>query len=172
MDYVYIPAAYPLAYLITFTCYGTFLHGDDRTSVDRSHCAFDTPALPPNPRRVKAVRRQLKEPPYRLEEQRRQVVLEALKEASHARQRRLLAAHVRSNHVHVVVQAEREPEKILGTLKAHASLRLTQTGRDEPGSRRWTRHGSTQYLWREQNVESAIDYVLERQGRKMAFHEE
>ena len=80
--------------------------------------------------------------------------------------------HVRSNHVHVVAQAEREPEKILGTLKARASLRLTQTGRDEPGSRRWTRHGSTQYLWREQNVESAIDYVLERQGRKMAFHEE
>jgi hypothetical protein len=27
----------PLAYLITFRCYGTWLHGDSRGSVDRFH---------------------------------------------------------------------------------------------------------------------------------------
>jgi hypothetical protein len=29
--------SYPLAYLITFTTYGTWLHGDSRGSVDKQH---------------------------------------------------------------------------------------------------------------------------------------
>ena len=33
----------PLAYLITFRTYGTWLHGDARGSVDREHNVFGTP---------------------------------------------------------------------------------------------------------------------------------
>ncbi|MGH9840991.1 MAG: hypothetical protein ACREEM_19730 [Blastocatellia bacterium] len=36
----------PLAYLITFRCYGTWLHGDERGSVDRDHNIYRTPFLP------------------------------------------------------------------------------------------------------------------------------
>jgi hypothetical protein len=38
----------PLAYFITFTCHGTWLHGDERGSVDRGHNAPGTPFLPPD----------------------------------------------------------------------------------------------------------------------------
>ncbi len=165
------PEAYPLAYLITFTCYGTFLHGDERTSVDRHHSGFDTPPLLPNTSRVQAVRRQLKQKPYRLDQRRRQIVLEALREACRDHHWWVFAAHVRSNHVHVVVQAETKPESVLGTLKARASRRLTRCGVDPTGRRRWTSHGSTEYLWREEDVDSVIEYVVDRQGEKMAVYD-
>ncbi len=165
------PEPYPLAYFITFTCYGTFLHGDERTSVDRHHSGFDTPPVPPNTSRVQAIRKQLKQEPYRLDQKRRLIVLEALKETCRGQQWWLFAAHVRSNHVHVVVQAETEPETILGRLKARASQQLTRCGIDLAGRRRWTRHGSTKYLWQEEAVGTVIEYVVERQGEKMAVYE-
>jgi hypothetical protein len=39
-----------LAYLITFRCYGTWLHGDKRGSIDRFHNAYKSPYITPNPR--------------------------------------------------------------------------------------------------------------------------
>ena len=163
---------YPLGYLITFTCYGTFLHGDERTSVDRHHCGFDTPRLPPNTARLQTVQRQLKQAPYRLDQQRRrQIVLEALKEACCDREWLVFALHVRSNHVHAVLHAETKPETILKALKGRGSRRLTRAGVDPTCRKRWTRHGSTQYLWREEDVNSAIEYVVERQGEKMAVYD-
>jgi hypothetical protein len=38
----------PLAYLITFRSYGTWLHGDPRGSVDRFHNVYGKPRLPPS----------------------------------------------------------------------------------------------------------------------------
>ena len=40
----------------------------------------------------------------------------------------LLAAHVRSNHVHIIVEAETRPEKIMNEFKAYASRELNQSG--------------------------------------------
>ncbi len=39
-----------LAYLITFSTYGTHLHGDPRGSVDVRHNMPGTAVLPPDPR--------------------------------------------------------------------------------------------------------------------------
>ena len=39
----------PLAYLITFTCYGMRLRGDQAGSVDRKHNIPGTPLIPPRP---------------------------------------------------------------------------------------------------------------------------
>lgn len=38
----------PLGYLVTFRCYGTWLHGDQRGSTDRFHKAYKSPHIPPN----------------------------------------------------------------------------------------------------------------------------
>jgi hypothetical protein len=38
----------PLAHLITFRCYGTWLHGDERGSVDRAHNRYRSPYIPVN----------------------------------------------------------------------------------------------------------------------------
>ncbi len=56
-------------------------------------------------------------------------------------------------------------------LKGRASRRLTRFGVDPTCRRWWTRGGSTKYLWREEDVDSAIEYVVERQGEKMAVYD-
>ncbi len=76
----------------------------------------------------------------------------------------LLAAHVRSNHVHTVVEAEAPPERIMNDFKAYASRRLNRMGLEEPGRKRWARHGSTRWLWKPQHVSAAIQYILAEQG--------
>ena len=40
----------PLAYLITFRCYGTWLHGDRRGSIDRFHNRYKSPYVEANAR--------------------------------------------------------------------------------------------------------------------------
>jgi len=82
----------------------------------------------------------------------------------------MLVAHVRSNHVHVVVDAPDRPEKVLNALKAYASRRLNKAGLDGGERRRWSRHGSTRYLWNRKQVEEAIAYVTEDQGEPMALY--
>ena len=49
----------PLAYFSTFTTYGTWLHGDERGSVDREHNQVGTPWLEPDGRRQAVNRRKM-----------------------------------------------------------------------------------------------------------------
>jgi REP element-mobilizing transposase RayT len=158
----------PLAYLLTFTCYGTWLHGDERGSVDPEHNAPGTPMLPPNPQLHASERDDLTEPPYHLDGPRRQVTLHALCEIARRKGWVLHAAHVRSNHAHLVVTAEGPPERILNDFKTAASRRLNKAFPDERDRKRWTRHGSTRYLWTQEAVAEKVHYVLEGQGEPMA----
>lgn len=77
----------------------------------------------------------------------------------------MLAAHVRSTHVHLVVSAGDSPEKVMNDIKAYATRALHAA---IPGRQRfWTQHGSTRYLRWERDVIAAIDYVLNQQGEHM-----
>ena len=76
------------------------------------------------------------QPPYRLDRIRRDVVLEAMQSVCAHRGLNLLAAHVRSNHLHAVVDAEAPPERIMNNFKAYASRHLNRTGLDEAGRKR------------------------------------
>ena len=49
----------PLGYLITFRCYGTWLHGDERGAIDRLHNRYKSPYLPRSDRRHKLSERSL-----------------------------------------------------------------------------------------------------------------
>lgn len=83
-----------------------------------------------------------------------------------------IAAHVRSNHVHVVVSAKDKPEKVMKDFKAYTSRRLTEAGFDNKNRKRWSRHGSTVYKWTEEDVGNAVDYVVREQGDPpMEFYE-
>src|SRR4051794_9450958 len=81
----------------------------------------------------------------------------------------LLAAHVRSNHVHVVVEAEIRPERIMNEFKSYASCELNRLGIDELDRKRWSRHGSTRWLWTDDDVKQALHYVVDEQGEPMAL---
>ena len=163
--------AIPLAYFITFTCYGTWLHGGKPTSVDSSTNTHGTEFLSFNPKRLHWIKDRMLETAYILDERKRNIVLQAIKEVCVYREWDLLAAHVRSNHVHLVVHATTNPEKIMNTIKAYASRFLNIAKFDTKRTNRWTHHGSTQYLWNEPEVEATIQYVVYEQGSPMAVFE-
>ncbi len=160
----------PLAYFITFTTYGTWLHGAKvEGSVDRQHNVFSTPTLSLNSARTLSMQTRMKYKYFLLDAHSREIVLNAIKEVCAHRQWDLLAAHVRTNHVHIVVHAEITPEIIINTFKAYSSRYINQSFLHK--QKYWTRHGSTRYLWKEEQVEATIDYVVREQGEPMAVFE-
>ena len=161
----------PVIYMITFACYGYHLHGSESGSVDREHNARGTPILEFDPVRVAAEKRRMEQPLYDLDQIRRDAVLEAIQEVCACRGWSLLVAHVRSSHVHTVVEAEVPPERIMSDFKAYASRRLSRMSLDAPNRKRWARHGSTRWLWKPQHVSAAIQYVVAEQGDAMSVFE-
>src|SRR2546429_204986 len=110
---------FPLAYLITFRCYGTWLHGDERGSYRRSHgITCGVSRIPQRPKLERAEVAQLKHPPVTLNAKQRTIVDKAIREVCLHRKYRLRAVNVRSNHVHTVVSALSEPEALLDSFKA------------------------------------------------------
>ncbi len=99
----------------------------------------------------------------------RGVVLVAIQDVCRHQGWTLYGAHVRSTHVHVVVEAQPSPEEVMGKLKAYASRVLNRRGGQN--SKRWSRHGSTRRLWSPMEVDAAVEYVVYRQGEAMAVYE-
>ena len=118
----------PLAYFITFSCYGHHLPGDGPYTIDRQHNIPGLPPAPPSsPRREYHVARLLQEP-FEMDSARRAIVLESILEVCVHKDWYLAAAHVRSTHVHIVLQApETRPELAMGVLKARASRKLSDS---------------------------------------------
>ena len=160
-----------MTYLITFACYGCHLHGSESGSVDPAHNAHGTPILDNYPARVAAETQRMDQPPYRLDQTRRDAVLEATQEVCAHRGWSLLAAHVRTSHVHTVVEAEAPPERVMSDFKAYASRHLNRMRLDELNRKRWARHGSTRWLWKPQHISAAMQYVVSEQGNPMSVFE-
>ena len=154
----------PVGYLISFRCYGTWLHGDPRGSVDRIHNRYGAPKIQPNPQRVKYEKSLLKSPPVRLNTERRHVVEHAIRETCKIRKWTLWAVNVRTNHVQTVVSARKPPELVLNALKANATRELREAGCWRHDHSPWAYGGSKRRLWTEKALNNAIDYVLYEQG--------
>jgi REP element-mobilizing transposase RayT len=161
-----------MTYFITFACYGARLHGNDTGSVDRSHNAYGTRILEPNQARSTSALGRMIQTPYVLDPPQRSLVLSCLRDVCTYRNWNLLAAHVRTNHVHVVVVvgAAEKPESVMNTLKAYASRKLNESGLEASDRRRWSRHGSTRYLWSREQVQDAVSYVADGQGKSMLLY--
>ena len=159
-----------MRYFITFACYGSHLHGAESGSVDRKHNVFGGSLVESNAERVAAIREEMQQPPYLLDQMRRVTVLDALREVCLHRRWNLLAAHIRTNHVHVIIEAEGRPEKIMNTFKSYASRALNRLGIDGPDRKRWARHGSTRWLWKDTDVRQALQYVVDEQGEPMEVY--
>jgi REP element-mobilizing transposase RayT len=97
--------------------------------------------------------------------------LKSLRDVSAYRGWTLLAAHVRTNHVHVVTMANCKPEWVMNAMKSYSSRALNNAALDSLDRRRWARHGRTRYLWTEDAVRAAIQYVVREQGESMAVYE-
>ena len=119
----------PLAYLITFRCYGTWLHGDERGSIDRFHNRYQSPYINPNERWHRHNAQVIKGEPVTLDESQRKSVELAIRETCTIRRWRLHAVNVRTNHIHAVVSiGPIRPERTLTAFKANSTRQMRADG--------------------------------------------
>ncbi len=162
----------PKAYFISIRCYGTWLHGDARGSVNRrSFNVVGTPKMPPNPFLERSDKAYLKNPPVTFDAKRRAAVKSAIREVCEKRGYVLVAINVRTNHVHIVIAANNKPELMMNAFKSYATRRLREQGLTCADEKVWSRHGSTRYLWTEEHVEMAANYVVNGQGGELPSFE-
>jgi REP element-mobilizing transposase RayT len=158
----------PLAYLITFRCYGTWLHGEVRGSIDRRrYHRYGTRDMPPNKKILSDEVRTLKSEPVLLDKRQRAVVDGAIREVCVQRKYSLYAVNVRTNHVHVVVGTSRTPEIVMNSFKSYATRKLREASLVSADLKPWARHGSTRYLWTEEQLSQGIEYVMFGQGNEL-----
>lgn len=158
----------PLAYFISFRAYGTWLHGDERGSIDRFHNKYKSPYFPTKPVWEQSNRAKLKSDPVKLDAARRRACIEAISETCAIRKWTLLAKNIRTNHVHTVVDVGlKEGELALNAFKANATRRMREDDCWEFEHSPWARKGSCRRLWNERSVARAIDYVINGQGNDL-----
>ena len=156
----------PLAYLISIRTYGTWLHGDERGSVD-NHGIYDrrgAPYRPPDAGLLRVMRENMQGKPYLLSSKTRPVVHESITNVCKHRGYGLLSLNVRSNQAHSVVSAQEKPEQIAIVFKSYATRSLRERGLATADVKIWSRGRSRKYLWDDRQVAVAIDYVLYCQG--------
>ncbi len=155
-------------YLITFRCYGTWLHGDERGSVDRRwYNSVGAPMIKPDAEKVVIKTRLMKDAAFILGPRERKVVENAIREVCAFRSYALFAMNVRTNHAHVATGNSGSPERMMDSFKAYSTRALRAAGLLAADGRAWSRHGSTRYLWTDDHVAMAIDYVINGQGAEL-----
>lgn len=155
-------------YLITFRCYGTWLHGDERDSVDRRYYnAYGAPKIKPDAVSEARKAGQLKTEPFILGARERKVVENAIREVCEVRNYALFGLNIRTNHAHLVVSNGGKAERMMDSFKAYSTRALRVAGLIGDGVRPWSRHGSTRYLWTDDHIAAAVDYVVNGQGDEL-----
>jgi REP element-mobilizing transposase RayT len=155
----------PLAFLITFRTYGTWLHGDERGSVNRFRNQYKSPRLPPEMKWLETNKRRLKNKIVLLDGAQRSCIEAAARETCEIRGWHLYAINPRTNHIHLVVAVGvKKPEIALNAFKANATRKMRESGLWQSMMSPWADKGSKRYLWNEQSIARAVDYVINGQG--------
>jgi hypothetical protein len=133
-----------LRYFITFACCGARLHGDESGLLDRHHDLVGSRLLEPDanvsePNVAKCSRILMCST-----ERPGSWCWQPIQRHCVYRGWNLLAAHVRSNHVHTIVEAETRPERIMNEFKSYASRELNQLTSERPDRKRRRRHPNRQ----------------------------
>ena len=157
---------FPLAYLLTFRTYGTWLHGDERGSVDTHNHQniYGTSDISPNKNLEDLMKKNMKSETFLLNDSQRNAVEEAVKEFCEYKDYYLHAVNVRTNHVHLVITAQTKPELIINSIKSYSTRKLRELKLISDITKPWSRGGSRRYLWKERHVSLAVEYVLYGQG--------
>ena len=156
------------AYHLVWTTYGTWLPGDRRGWIKKNTLGVQQP----DPERERQARERMAEPQIALSGQQRALVEQTIRDHCSIRGWVLHAVNVRSNHVHVVVSADRVADEVMNQLKAWCSRKLSDAAglrtsvAKRAGRRRWfTEGGDKEMIEDEEYLVNAIHYVVEGQGK-------
>ena len=150
----------PIAYFITWTVYGTYLHGDSRWwrqgGVSRE----------PRPKLEQWHRDRLKHDIILLSESHRETTKTKIVEHCIHRDWKLWVANPRTNHVHVVVSAPGYlGTKVRDQLKANCTSGLRKCDSQFMDRPVWTTKGDVECIWTKEELERVVQYAEETQGR-------
>jgi REP element-mobilizing transposase RayT len=155
-----------LAYFITWTTYGTWLWGDKRGWIKYGHAGVQ----PPNWRVEDEMRDRMVESAVTLTDPQRTIVEETIQAHCGIRKWKLHATNARTNHIHVVVSADRDPDEVMNQVKAWCSRKLSDAAglkvavAVKAGRRHWfTEGGDKELIYDEEHLRNAIRYVVEGQ---------
>jgi REP element-mobilizing transposase RayT len=170
------PLPEPLAYFLTWPTYGTWLPGDERGWVEyRSGWHLPDPI-----RKLEAAARMTEEA-LTLDSEQRQVVEQTIAQHCRVRGWKLHVVNCRTNHLHVVVTADRPPKQVRVQFKAWCSRRLKELQTKRRGCTHpeevvahvrehwWAERGSDRFLNDEESLEAAIVYVRDGQDTPGAY---
>ena len=154
-----------MTYLLTFSGYGTHLHGDARGSwkngaLHEPHAGYE-----------QTMRSLMVQQPFMLGPDNRPLILNSLVAMTEKRGWELLASHVRTTHVHLVLVCDTPAERALVACKAAATEALNLAD-GSPARKRWSRGGSMRSLRSRSAVTAAIRYVVEGQADPMSVYPE
>jgi REP element-mobilizing transposase RayT len=145
-------------YFLTWTTYGTWLHGDVRGWADRKE-GYRHGLKADDPLLQERRRRQLKHTPVILTSEMRQCVDAAIRGVCDYRNWTLREMSVRTNHVHVVVLADKPIDQVLRDFKAYSTRALRRAGMIGPDTNVWTDGGDKVLLPEGQAVADCCEYV-------------
>jgi REP element-mobilizing transposase RayT len=155
----------PLAIFFTFRTYGTWLHRDERKSVDRHNNVYRSPRIEPNKNWKRYNRKTLNHKPVLLNAAQRTAVRRGIALICAERGWVLSAINVRTNHIHCVVRiGAHDPDRALAALKARATYTMRECNCWPHEYSPWAEKGSVRRLWTDRSIWEACNYVLNRQG--------
>jgi REP element-mobilizing transposase RayT len=154
------PHDYPYALFITWTTYGSWLPGDNRGWRDAKRGEQQA-----QPLLETWVRSRLKEQPVLLSTEQRESVARVIQQHAEIRGWKLVAATVRTNHVHVVVSAAALPTQVRDQLKANATRVLRTTTPPITNEKIWAKGGDIEFIDTDEELERVVRYVTEAQDR-------
>ena len=161
------PMPETLAYFMTWPTYGTWLPGDQRGWVQYKEGKRDPDATREFESKIK-----MTEDACVLDAEQREVVKNTIERHCEIRGWNLRAVNCRSNHLHIVVSADRSPNDIRKQFKAWCTRHLKQMERDRGKAEKdvrqnwWAERGSCRHIGDENSLESAMYYVDELQDLK------
>jgi REP element-mobilizing transposase RayT len=155
-----------LGYFITWTTYGTWLSGDARGWVKKGRAGVQAPDW----RVEDQARERMIEDAVVLTVSQRAIVERTIQVHCDIRKWKLHVVNARTNHVHVVVTADRDPKHVMNQFKAWCSRKLSDDAglkvvvATNAGRRHWfTEGGDNDVLYDEEHLRNVIRYVSEGQ---------
>ncbi|WP_254508272.1 transposase [Anatilimnocola floriformis] len=159
----------PIAFLFTWSTYGTWLPGDSRGWVE-----YKKGLQLPDPLRELEAQAMMTYDAVWLDEVQRDHVNRQIAETCQHKKWQLFAANCRSNHVHAVVSAS-TPKIMRAQMKAWCSQKLNKLLKADANPIKqavaewWADRGSIRWIFNDEGVEAATFYVRDEQDNPRRF---
>ena len=140
-----------IAYMVTWTTYGTWLQGDERKYVKNGEI------LQPNEKLKTENQEQQKFQTITLNKNQRQIAEQAIRQEAKRINQKILALAVCANHIHLLAEkSEKTIEQTVHNYKYAATAALRKAGLQ---NKIWTKGFDKRFCYQQQELQQKIKYI-------------